>query len=1498
MNSKKKNFWKHIGSLGIVVLLLLGCAKELPDNIPEDIQNNVHSISLFDEEVIIETIENHDAVKKTLTSNKAREVQRLFDSNKKQLRYVKVVSGPKKLRRFFEHFRIQSHSVGEQVRISFKLTDNTMIAYAHVPTKKLSDYDKHIIHEGRIPLFTYPIDSYGSLNRAANDLGEETTSVIFRISDKSQASHVRIESSLMKRSILTLRGQEDLPEQVILVKEHVDGNILNLGVLKSFIENYRLISVRGDISDKNSVKLRVKEKTLQIMAPKRKSNFTDIEKIRYNVGPEDQRVEDCGEKLAKAASIDQEDCVAVALYSLPIEHVKPQTSFNEDKNIFKVKYHLDNDPQKASFLRINFAKPLQEVSFGPSSLNLSADELITLKDEDYDLSSVYLYSPMVLKAPEMMGIYYQYAIPVHLQFSQKGLIAKKQDAPNESIPFLKIRGRHFDPRCRQHLSGKCLQEDGTSLAWRDKRFLLLRFQDTTFSELNPMNVWNVDDSQCLKKVESDLERYSLEKGTISFQVKNTYRIVRSASCTQSTGHIGLPGQLFQVVFLHTFKRLSDLASTNYQKVDYPRGDQRFFGLFATRFVDEHDEVHFYLNRWNANKKIIRFHLSDIFNDPKQKVFKETTYKVFDRINQALVRAKTGLQVQLVEPSGKQLGDMSFSMIQLFSDYTPRVGSSGILGIAPVVTDPSTGEILSSDIQVFTEPLFRKVPHIWEEMREIFQLQKRNQQENNEKIAEHSTKLSENDEMKKTVSGHLSPVTDHFEPTPLVNPVKRVQNTARPSRPSSTQNLDDNICLYTDEKISDFNVGESILSEISKITGVFDKNGALKKWSDLGDKAQRTIEESIVAHLYANILLHETAHSFALRHNFLGSFDEKNFYSLEEIKEFGLNKIPPYSSISDYIFNHPLDNKISVYGKYDIAALRFAYAREVEVTKNNSEAEFVPIENNLQDMTFHGLRLKHYLYCTDHEVGLVNHCSRSDTGTNATDVVKHLLKTSDIYYKRANFRGERKFFSIEDLTQYFQNRERSFNSLRGFYWDWEDRVYSYGMSSMTNGCPIIPGRSLSPNCKDINDYKDAFSLVGKFLLKTISEPEYSCIHKSIINANDRPVFTEMVYIYNQLAYSIDYVPESCFDPAVKAYFANSGRKIIAEGGRYINSFYDHYGTYTLGNWIDRLLAAQVLFHRSDSGGAFVDHPVLGPQVNKVLTHLLLGDPAILSGTFRQENGEAIVLDYALPSNQILLPPEGVYSLWIRQFFDLPEAGSAFFAKSLLQQIVNWGQVYEVQDKEYIRSGLNAYTIRKSDISEGTPDDNLAHLILNDAVYSATSTNELAYRMINAYHDFLFLRGLKRETVETSVEKRNFPPKMPDSLDEDLREIYVLNDSDIEYLLSVARRGAILNPQKLISWYGPFLGVKFYRGHLLGEAKLRRVKAIRKNQMIPKEFLPECYSAFSCPWGDIVRDEDVDPDIRKLYNTNLETVKDFVSGKLEKSVERFLSRIDFFPNHVSN
>lgn len=198
----------------------------------------------------------------------------------------------------------------------------------------------------------------------------------------------------------------------------------------------------------------------------------------------------------------------------------------------------------------------------------------------------------------------------------------------------------------------------------------------------------------------------------------------------------------------------------------------------------------------------------------------------------------------------------------------------------------------------------------------------------------------------------------------------------------------------------------------------------------------------------NTLGHEIGHSQGLTHNFVGSFDKKNFAN-----EDGTPSKRNYSSIMDYLaagkFNW------DGLGTYDIRALRASHLGLFEVTpefkaKLESNANFKKLlvngkyisidtikasfakngwanftKNNVKDV------LKDFMYCTDKDVGYEPTCERHDFGTSATEIVESAIADWEQLYVTSFHAWDRLVFdvrtsiNVSSYSSYYQFRMRKF-----------------------------------------------------------------------------------------------------------------------------------------------------------------------------------------------------------------------------------------------------------------------------------------------------------------------------------------------------------------------------------------------------------------------------------------------------------------------------------------
>ncbi len=1581
----ENHFFLQLSKVFALAILITGCAKDLPDDISEDISNNVHSINLFDQKVVVKA----NSKNTTLAIKANNEVAGFYALNQKGLRSVSIVSGDQKLAPFFKGLQIETSSDSEEFKVSFKLTDSFLVAYIQAKGNQ-SDHYNAIRSGQKTPIFQYPITDYGIMAKDINALGEETRTVIFKSRNRSQSTHLQIDPLLQNRVAAGLHETKDDLKNTIFRKKAIHGKVVTFGGLKNLFKNNSAAVAKSTFikSDQSPLKLKVLEEKIYATRAVKLSQMSILEKAAL-LDSNDKRVSKCDKEIAKLTKIKLSNCALVPVFSLSIDHVQLKLNTDNGTSIATVTNDIKIHHSKSQFIKLDIEESLYKDLIGQEVNKDFANKVLISKKDQIDLNGTYLYVPMTLGTPREVRI----ADPffqgnekvVKLQWAKDGLEVLELDKENRwndnplnNLPVLKIVGDHKEFKCKTDNNGECTSgdEEVKDLSWTEKRFFMPQFEKLKVNEVNTLNLFTLN-SSCLKTGDTQLMNYTMEKGVIHIELERSYTTIKDfEKCLWKQHYIqdtesytGFSNASFKTRFSFSLVKLDKLITKDYKPVDYPIHDHNQYGFFKNKSMvlkldndSQRKEKKYLLNRWapgtEKSPRFVNYYLSDSFFKPENANILKATKKSEKVMNDALRQANSGLRLKFdYQTRGKSSGDLRNNVVVLIDDPL----ANGLLGYAPTVTNPYTGEIVQGHINMYGGVLTSTSRRVWQSMVDLTkekaqvsflsnakkglgQINQEDQTEQNEKgisdtvLADIQSQLEKKEKriakFKKEIkkSGFLSQKS--------LSKIQKNQNRALESvkrdlkknvNPSHLNMKDLNqlekLSLKKEQKIHRFSTNNAYSEEFLQIAGkvksllpgvqnekdfFVEGTEVLKSWSDLSEKLKQKAIDIIVPYAYTSTLVHEFGHALGLRHNFIGSFDKDNFYSKKEMDELGervgssFENAPVYSSVMDYA-NSTL-NELTIFGKYDIAALRFAYAREVEVTtkkevKEGEEegkieeiSEFVKIPTTLQALypTLSGQNQekKDYSFCTDGNAGLSTSCSRFDEGTTLVEITEHRIAQYKRLYQYRNLRDGRNNFSTANLSSYLTSRSREFSFIRDVFEDWERFTVFFEDDVMISGCTAEQVK-LYPVCKMINDRRDAVKIAANFFIEVLSTPDHLCaLASSEAPEGEEKKTVQLKPLADTLEglSSINYVPLSCFDPEVKKEFLKEKFIVVGEAGKFLNGFKDNHpdyiyssDRYALGVWPDKLMAAKSLFQREterpitdEVKRSFMDHRELQPKIFSIISHLASGTPLASPVKFKRENGEdydepyEIGLDY-----QVKKIPD--YA-WFRPLLGLPIDGAEYLNKATLIMAKSFGQTQDVTYRDQARKVINTFSVRKRDLGNSSNSPYILSRMIDDVIYGATEDNLIAFTMIESLTNAEFLNKVGREIVFKVLQWR-INPAPPADLPPVELSAWGLDQGLITQLINLPEDDPKLNEKWFTDILGEELGKTSYLVYKLGKEKMEDLVAQKEAAKLTP---PEVATA----------------DEKELYKISITSMASFIGGELsEEKLNKYKTYLEILPRNIN-
>ena len=818
-----------------------------------------------------------------------------------------------------------------------------------------------------------------------------------------------------------------------------------------------------------------------------------------------------------------------------------------------------------------------------------------------------------------------------------------RDNQNNFSPVAEFEVEHVDFQCKRDDYDKCTnkEEEADDLAWHQKKFL--RFKDFKILEKNtlPIQFSELFQKSCFTEVGKDhLVNLSQGQKYVNIEpgqaMNKAMRVHYQANlgCVQVRELSDLSNLSFSVDYRYSIVKLSSVSDPNYQAIAYPQQDQGRFGFFKSEIIQKTVDARgdligvkkHLVNRFSPNKRSVVYYLTKDFYRPQYKKILEATEKSVEHMNTIFAHNGIPLNVELKNGTGMNVGDIRKSFIILEDEDQ----ASGLIGYGPSVKNPITGEIISARTVMYLGTMKKFFYRTWDELVEAHYATPAAVEVQAEETTESEvTEAEEEVETQGFVAGSTlslgqskqlaSQLTDltlsdlHANLNYVLERDQRSLDLFEEQMVSAQEQLfATNMHTNFNKHMKELNKEKHVLDSLAKNNffhaSMIDFYGMGKEiiaklqqehpeiqilpWDRLSEEHRQIILDELLPVAWTPTFVHELGHNFGLRHNFEGSVDKENFYTEAENHQHGLKRASAYSSIMDYGY-HTL-NELVNYGKYDIAALKFAYSRKVDM-KDGSTASLGT--SSLKDYleANAGSQIKPYMYCTDENVGNTSLCNRHDEGTSAKEIVQHYIDQYYENYEKINLRNRRyDFNSIYGDVDYYIRTVNHFINIRTFFDEYDQmRSFRGGIGDAT---------------ERMKDFKEASDLAFKFFVDVLKTPTYHCIKVDASSGSivDIAPFEKMVQDHPLSQFGIRFdVQLGCV--LLEAYQEESGKYQYYEFGKHLNNTLNILERRETSNrisqigvrgiWMDKVWASFFLSYRmrgasaisTTSSSNFFDYP---------------------------------------------------------------------------------------------------------------------------------------------------------------------------------------------------------------------------------------------------------------------------------------------------------------------
>lgn len=1015
----------------------------------------------------------------------------------------------------------------------------------------------------------------------------------------------------------------------------------------------------------------------------------------------------------------------------------------------------------------------------------------------------------------------------------------RYDNEYNKAPVLTIPGNYVDFQCEKDNWDDCTNKEeeinDRNVTWDQKKYFIPHFEAAKIAEENYTDL--VTFKQCTTETESahlvkdgNWQGYEMDlsTGVINFEIEHTYQA--NPACFGQFFKGNFDNLSFTTTEYISIVALDQLASKDFDVVPYSEDENGSYGFFRTQhnYRDgNHSDgtdgyVRQYLNHYNPKKEAITYYLSNNFFEDKNKPFLDAANESITAMNIQNKMFNTGLPpIKLAQASQHRHGDLRYSNITLFDEPL----DNGLAGYGPSAANPLTGEIVSGRVDQYSANLeqgstryYRRVQLDYNrgmlDANSVKALTGVDYTSSPEALAR-ATAVAAN----KLVAEQTATSDNSMAQQPSQKEQPQALIPALSTTDANTASFEELVSQQS--KTEDFWAEHNLMS-VNEAFGL--GGGALRElprgikgheidWTDsqfwvdgnVGDQLkdiekmptafQSELVTKLAAQAFAGTLTHELGHNFGLRHNFAGSRDQANFFNEQEITDFqtafaaagypNLTAKADFSSQMDY----NADRFATTYQKYDLAALRFGYARNVETAdgslvslkEQDAKRREELANGNLTGITQYGALhnvaaendLRYFAFCTDGHVSLNSNCNRFDAGTNNDDIAQYYVDRYNDSYDTMNVRHNRQTLFEDNVLPYTINRLQGFNDIRQFVEDTAtaEELFSFDQNGLADFCPSHQAYWFCASQRAVNKAADTFLKVAglndinlhvTYRMKSDNSVGLTKVHSledvlSRIYRLNGSKLAEGIDI-GKIITHFDQDPQKLKELLIKADLTPAYQdKVIAEvtvnKGHLLNGLKAPQSNPNhpyvnerdvLGMWPDKLLAVRQLLTRTSPRSttgrtyyALADTAKVHDQLENMLCQMTMGDTVnsinryltkpVLTESCGDVNPEYYTQDIDYADQQIEALPS--YATSLGRYFGFTHRSGEMKGKSNLLQMMLKQVVLASHDNDY-RGEEKARVWREFAGIHLANDavSSVATISLQGKNYAATAENTLALELI--------------------------------------------------------------------------------------------------------------------------------------------------------------------------